>query len=494
MSIKKHDHDIEKHADIIKKVLKNPSNYNTYSDICVKTGLTMKQVEPSVLLLVSRHRGQISVAEKGQLLFKFPHGLNKKWESENYIRKFYKSIKDKVVSFSKVVIRSWISIVMVFYLIFFIVILLALFLRGSKDENRSNDSSGSPFLMHFIGRLFLDSLYWISHPFASFNYRKKPFKISQSVDSKNLDTGLKFHEKVNNFVFGIDNDALINEYSFKRKILNHIKINHGYTNIYDIMKITSLTKEDIQSILAKLVIDYNGKFIINSNGIVTYYFPELMLTIESEKSISKRIVSPIWLTKISIPAFTGNSTLSNALIFTFNAFNMGMSLFVIHNDLTIDKIKYILTSSNFSNFDCLYIDNAYNDAPILLGWIPLVFSISLFLIPTTRLLFRKRLIKQINNENGYRGIMKSIVNHIEHDNFNIPEENLIKEWKIFTGCDPDIKTLSKMIIDIGGEINIDKDGKILYSFEEMAKHNKALKEKKISKLKSCKKDGLNLLT
>ena len=298
----------------------------------------------------------------------------------------------------------------------------------------------------------------------------------------------KFHEKVNNFVFGIDNDALINEYSFKRKILNHIKINHGYTNIYDIMKITSLTKENIQSILAKLVIDYNGKFIINNNGIVTYYFPELMLTIESERSISKRIVSPIWLTKISIPAFTGNSTLSNALIFTFNAFNMGMSLFVIHNDLTIDKIKYILTSSNFSNFDCLYIDNAYNDAPILLGWIPLIFSISLFLIPTTRLLFRKRLIKQINNENGYRGIMKSIVNHIEHDNFNIPEENLIKEWKIFTGCDPDIKTLSKMIIDIGGEINIDKDGKILYSFEDIAKHNKALKEKKFSKLKSNKGD------
>ena len=102
-------------------------------------------------------------------------------------------------------------------------------------------------------------------------------------NNKTQETNIRFHEKVNQFVFGIEKPKK-SALSLKRKILQHIHSNNGYTSVYDLMRITSYLKEEIQLILSRLIIDYNGSIIVENNGAVVYYFPEIMLV--SRKSAS----------------------------------------------------------------------------------------------------------------------------------------------------------------------------------------------------------------
>ena len=362
---------------------------------------------------------------------------------------------------------------MIAYLAVFVIILLIITL-SKRDERSDKGIFGGSLVSHFLIRLIFDSIYWTLHPFSPFVYRQNN---RLSLSNKNLDKkNIKFYEKVNQFVFGIEKPQK-DKLFLNKKLLQHIQINNGYTNIYDIIKITSLSKNKIQGILAKFVIDYNGKILIDKNGTVLYFFPELAFNTKNAISLNKKIIAPIWSTKKHIPPFTGNSWKINFLIGGMNGFNLLVSAFVIKNDLTLNKIKYILSSTSFSNFDSLFIDNIYNNTPILFGWIPFIFSTILFSIPLTRFLFRKKLIKKINHANGYKGLIKSLSSHIDNNKLNISETLLMKEWKLFCGKDIDPKLLSKIIIKLGGEMDINNEGQVFYKFNNLLNEFKALKSK-----------------
>jgi len=444
-------------ADKIERSISNPKEYTTLANVCIKTGINIKDAEKGILFLINKYNGTLTVTTHGELAFKFPHGFKKKWISKYQIPNLMFYSKKKLMSLTKILIRSWISFVLIFYLFFFVGVLCLFLITRSNKKGES-----LPF--YFLIRTFLDSIYWMTHPLSSFTYKSKSFSILNK--HKNQSSDLGFSSKVNQFVFGTEKKES-SILSLRKKILQHIKINNGYTNIYDIMKIVLLPKKDIQNLLAILVLDYNGCILVNKIGSVTYYFPQLVLIPEKKTLSTKKTVSMVWIDKTKVPQFTGNSLLSNILIVGINSFNLYVSVFIINNNLTISKIKHIVSLVNFSNFDSLFVDNIYESTPILLGWMPFVFSIAIFTIPVIRLLYRKKMIKKINAENGYKSLLKYIIVNIENGKFILNEIELIKAWSSLSDEKTNISELSKTILKIGGEMKITPKGSIIYVFSNL---------------------------
>lgn len=468
---------VKRYASIIKKSMDNPRNYMTLPEACLKTGLNIKEAEQGVMHLISEYRGHISVTEKGHLMFRFPYGMQKPWLNKKYFFRVYSKIKDKLIGITKVILRSWISIVMITYLATFIIVLI-LIAFAKRDAKGDRGIFGDSLILHFLIRLIFDSLFWTFHPFSPFSYKNSNKTIINHKKSSKIDT--KFYEKINQFIFGIEkpSDDIL---SINKKLLQHIYLNNGYTSLYEIMKIIPMSKDNIQSLLAEFVLNYNGEIIINDNGSVTYYFADIIKNNTNILQINDNKTLNIWNIKKKIPSLTGNSLKMNFLIILMNGFNLITSFFIIKNDLTINKIKYIISATNASNFDSLFIDNIYNNTPLLLGWIPFSFSALIFIIPTVRILFRNKNIKMIKNENGYKGLIKGVSRYIENNKACISEQKLIDEWYLFSGYTPSVKEISIAISKIGGKMQIDKNGQVLYHFNEFFNEYNALKNQQLSK-------------
>jgi hypothetical protein len=98
---------------------------------------------------------------------------------------------------------------------------------------------------------------------------------------------------------------------------------------------------------------------------------------------------------------------------------------------------------------------------------PFVFSIAIFTIPVIRLLYRKKMIKKINDENGYKNLLKFIIVNIENGKFILNEIELIKAWSSLSNEKTNMRDLSKTILKIGGDMKITPKGSIMYVFSNL---------------------------
>ena len=89
MSIVKTNNKLRKNIQIIKNAIKNPTEKHTLADICLKTGLSIKDAERCTLSLVSKYKGELSVTDKGKMLFFFPSGFKEPWVSRFSIMEKY---------------------------------------------------------------------------------------------------------------------------------------------------------------------------------------------------------------------------------------------------------------------------------------------------------------------------------------------------------------------------------------------------------------------
>merc|ERR1712023_606137 len=104
------------HINLVQKSIKNPSRYTTVSDICIKTGLPYAYTEKIIVFLVSSYKGHLSVTEKGHLMFKFPNGFDKNIQKTNTLSQIIHKVKHGAVDTTKKILKSWISLMLLFYL------------------------------------------------------------------------------------------------------------------------------------------------------------------------------------------------------------------------------------------------------------------------------------------------------------------------------------------------------------------------------------------
>ena len=257
-------------------------------------------------------------------------------------------------------------------------------------------------MMHALMRLIFDSLFWTFHPFSPFRLNDQEYDYNYRRPKK-----MPFYERVNRFFFGPEQKPLDRQESV-RLALQEIRAQRGRIGVLDVMRVTGLSKDQADPFMAELMLNYDGDVQVSEEGGIYYEFPNL------RKSSLNEVIRPapsIWNTREVVPEFTGNTAGSNALIFCLNGFNLLMSSVAITNQWTIEKFRYIFTIAS-QNIPAELLAPPPHGSALLLGWIPFIFSMSLFMIPLGRAMTRGQQKRHVENKNGQRGLLRTILSKL----------------------------------------------------------------------------------
>jgi hypothetical protein len=109
----------------------------------------------------------------------------------------------------------------------------------------------------------------------------------------------------------------------------------------------------------------------------------------------------------------------------------------------------------------------------VLGWIPFAFSSVLFALPMFRAMTRGKKEREIAQENGRRGLLFAVLSRANRGGFR--EDFLANTWKLASGAEPSEKELTREIVRLGGEAEIQENGELLYRFRDLEAELEAAK-------------------
>jgi len=475
--------------------IKDPNKPLTVADASAAGGLALRDADRGLHWLSSEYRGQLRVTESGELLFLFPHGFSKPWETKDRISRAFAAVGHAGMGVLRFIVRAWVMIVLVGYVALFIAILIGLMFANQNDRNdRRGRLPGADLALVFV-RILADAFFWTFHPFSPFAVGSggygsyggafaSPGAPARSRKAAKDET--PFYEKVNRFFFG-PTPAPVDPRTTERKVLAELRAQKGRIGLADVMRVTGLPRDKADPLMARLMLDYDGDVAVSEEGGIYYHFESMRKTAEADVAPSSTARRPpaAWEEPKALAPLTGNTTGSNVLIFGLNAFNLIMSLVAIDQNLTLAKIPYLFSRVSRIPF----ADLPYMGTPIVLGVVPLVFSIALLLVPAARALTIPLRARALAREKGRLAILRAVLARIGKKE-PVTDRALVEAWKDATGATPDSKEVTRRVVELGGGAEIEEGtGEVRYRFVDLETEAKALEEEREEASEEEKKVG-----
>ena len=448
----------------------------TIADASAKSGLPLRDAETGLHALVSEYRGHLRVTEDGELLFRFSHGFTKPWEIPTRAKQITRAVGNTLLGALRFIVRAWITIVLVGYTVIFVAILFGLmFARSSSSESRDRGHSPSFGMSFLFFRILSDALFWTFHPFSPVAVTRSAHRYESSngvrqggwvapqvprARTQQGQNGPGFYDKVNRFFFGPPappEDPREKE----RFVLAEIRAQKGRIGLSDVMRVTGLPREEADPMMARLMLDYDGTVEVSEEGGIVYRFTAMRRTVD--ETVNTPRPSPIWTRLEKLRPLTGNEAGTNFLILALNGFNLVMSSWVLVRGLTVDNLRLALMGVPMNELP-------YDGTPLALGLIPLIFSILLFAIPLVRAAWRPLEARRMARENGRRAMLREVLAKPS----GVDEEALVSAYRQAAGRDVDPKELTRDVVALGGDVDIEAEGGIRYRFPELETESRAL--------------------
>lgn len=452
-------------AKVLRQALPAQARDFTIADAAAKSGLPLRDAEAGLHALLAEYRGHLRVTSEGELLFRFPNGFTKPWQTRERFEVILGRLGAGLLGVARLLVRAWISIVLIGYVLIFMALLLGLaFARSNNDSRSSRDGAGLELGSLFF-RMVFDALFWTFHPFSPFAYVDHSGSSFVQAAPRARRDETPFYEKVNRFFFGPTipaPDARAQE----RRILAEIRAQRGRVGLADVIRVTGLPRDQADPLMSRLMLDYDGEVEVSSDGGIYYRFESLRKTVDAPSTAVAQ--PPIWARLKRLAPLTGNMFGANLLIAALNGFNLIMSVYALGNGLTLAKLVWIF---NVMQHGMRYAGPEPTGFAVALGVVPLVFSIALFAIPLVRAAVRPLKQRRIAHENGRRGLLREILTNVRTG--EITEESLTHAWKSAAGVEPDPKAITREVVALGGDIDLDGD-KVRYRFPDLEGEAKAL--------------------
>ncbi len=416
----------------------------TVADAAAASGLSLAAAEQALHALVSEYRGHLRVTEEGQILFLFPHGFTKPWETVDAITRVARRAGAALAGALRFVVRAWVAIVLVGYVAIFVAILIALAF-GGKSERGSERGGG---LALGLLRLVSEALFWTFHPFSPFRVQTGEHGFMSRGRGRGLRAkpdGPPFYERVDRFFFG-PKAPLPDPDAAKKAVLAEIRAGKGRIGLADVMRVTGESREAIDPLMSRLLVDYDGTVEVSEEGGIAYRFTELRRTVDAGATMRAK---PVWEAPAKVPPLTGNQPGQDFLIGGLNLFNLLASWWVLSHGLTIERMIAIFRQVPLELMPP-------PGTPIALGLVPLIFSIALFALPLGRLTLRARTRRRVARENGRKAVLRAVLEGARAG--GVTEKELVEKYRIAAGVEPEDKDLTREVRALGGDVDLDRSG------------------------------------
>jgi hypothetical protein len=455
----------------IVNALKRRRKGSVAADICAATALPLSVVNDFLPKAADEYSGHLRVTESGEISYYFPNGFTSRYRGLNATLK--KAVK-KTFTFIKAsaafLFKIWIVVMLVGYFLFFIALALAsvfLSVAGKSKGGGGRRGGGSiQFgLFNLIWRIWFYSE--LTRPRYGYNYSSG--KASQKKETRPL------HKAVFSFVFGEEDPNKNWEDQEKSAIISYIQANRGVISLVEYMAFTGKNSQEAETDIIAFCSKFEGSPEATEEGLIVYRFDKLLLSSDSEKF--SELIPPVERLK----RFSDNKRSTNKWFTVINAVNLIFgSYFLYHSfntGLLLNKEHY-LSASKLYSYTHLIFAQIVNEPHIVisyaLGIIPLLFSLLFWIIPTVRFFIEKK----ENNEIKLKNFKRFSFSKIFYSPKNIDTSKLNP---IMKECSPDDLTSAadRVIKDMGAISNPQveiKEGKTIYTFNELEREKKALEK------------------
>jgi hypothetical protein len=470
--------------------LTSPQQAFTVADACAASGLALRDATSGLNYLSHYYRGRLRVSESGELLHHFPTGFSRPWVGKEGIGVVLAALGRAALAVGRVVVRLWITVVLLVYVAIFLVLAIWLIFASLKDSKSSGSGGGGALAGFFesLGDLFFWSRPSYGHfgetrsygSYSALGWNVDAWDHSQNgfgihapehaSEHASEEQKISFVEKVNRFVLGPEQDPKDPDIMRKR-IVREIRARQGRIGILDVIRVTGLSRAETDPLMAKLMLDYEGDVHVSESGGIYYSFVSLR---RSTRKQQEGPVSSIWANPPQVPPVTGNSFGTNLLIGVLNGLNLAGGIYGLTHSLTLANLFSKLAETKES--PAVYTPGI----PLLLGVIPLAFSLFVLLAPLVRGIRAAFAKAEAIRETQRLAVLEAIVDGVAKR--RPISEGTLQRASTLEGSDAlPAEELKRVVVDLGGDVDIEASaeaGEPRYRFQDLTLEQEALEDQR----------------
>ena len=456
--------------DAYKKIvlsLKRRKKGATAADVCAATALPLSTVRELLPKAADEYSGHLQVTQSGEILYYFS-GFTSRYRG---FTARLKRITDKGASFVKSALvflfKVWIMVMLIGYFVLFLAIALASVFLSVAAKSSGRDRRGGSF----IGFSMLDLLLrlWFYSEITRPRYGNE--RVTRNEKPKR-----PMHKAVFSFVFGEDDPNKDWQERQSRAVIGYIQANRGVISLAEYMAFTGENSMEAEKSILAFCSKYAGSPEVTDEGTIVYRFDELLLRADSGKF--SELSPPVKRLK----TFSANSKKMNGWFAVINAVNLIFGSYFLYQSFfagqLITEIQY-QTASYLYSFTYLLLEMVTVEPStiirIVLGFIPLLFSLFFWIIPAVRHFLEKNENEGIKLANFKRlifGKIWSSPKNIDLSRFQPPTAECRPR-------DPG-EAVDRAIKDMGAisspDVEQNEEGKTIYSFNELENEKRALEK------------------
>ena len=453
------------------------------ADICAQTALPLTTVNELLSKAADEFSGHLKVTESGEIQYYFPGGYTSRYKG---FKAVFSKVFNKITSFFKkasvLFFKIWIMVMLIGYFILFIAIAVAsILVQIAARSNNSSSSSGDK------GGFFGLNLFNLIFRIWFFNEITKPrYSYDTYGNFKNNNTKTKhpMHKAIFSFVFGEEDPNKDWDEVRDKAVIAFLQANRGVISLSEYMALTGDSAPDAEKNILAFCSKFEGRAEITEEGTIIYCFDKLLLSSDKENfsdlipgylrmggsALKGSMIAP---PVKRLKTFSDNSKKMNGWFIAINAVNFLFGSYFLYQSFAVGKMIFDAaepviqglygTVHYFLNY---IMSEPHNFIRIVLGFIPLIFSLFFWIIPAVRNSF----VKKENKKNKLSNFKRFCFSRIFNSPKNIDIDSLEPKAD---ECFPDdyIGAKDKIIKEIcaysKADIDTGLNGKFIYSFNDL---------------------------
>lgn len=409
---------------ILLEALRGQGGQLTKADAVAKSGLPVPVTEQALGDLMKEFRSHVAATEQGELIYQFDPSFTRR-DAVRFSEKLAKVGNALWKGFTFLFKISIVTTLAVYFLVFVAMLLALIFARRSSDDR---DDGGH---MNFGWPLLW---MWGWGPMDDGRHHRR-----------RREPGKPLYKKVFEFVFGPPK-APVDPLAEEKEILAYIRQKNGRIAAVDLVELMGWDFARAEEEATRLLINYGGEPEVTDDGVVVYAFKDIRKT--AAPGQPEPTVRRAWERLESTPPLTGNRTGTNVAIGLFNGFNLLAPFWIV------------------PAFEAR-LPETFAGQEFLLRDYPLLFSLMVFAVPLGRWVVEQFRGPGRKKRNARKRLLQRV---LVRRGQAAPEQALAPDAEL-------AQSLNKELVALGGDIETDANGQVLYTFprvrEELAAMDKA---------------------